>query len=541
MKNIFKTISVLTLVIFTSIACDKDFTSIESDIEGIENFEATNEKFPVVAYTKELNPVQTNGMSSNLLGVYQDAFGTTTANVVSQVAPLTFDPDFGTLAAVDSVILSIPYFSELTETDTDGNSTYELDSIYGDTPIKLSIYRNNYFLRDTDTDTELGLAQNYYSSNPNIDFDSQTGELLYETSASSTTNPHFVPSANEIILTELDEDSGEVEISERLSPRFRVSLDNTTWQQIILDKEGDAVLSNQNNFENYFRGLYFKTEIVDPSGNGNATLLDFSQGNITIYYSNNNSDDEISTATEYTLAFTENRVNLFNNDFSIPTGDTVNGDDRLNIKGMQGSMAVIDLFNGLKEDVDQDGNTTQVDAFDYFVNKYKSDTEDGENKRLINEVDLVFHVDQDAVNGSEPERVLIYDLKNNTPIIDYYFDPSSTTTDPLNSKIVHSVRLERDDEENGTKYKIRLTEHLNNILVNDSTNVKLGLFVTSNINIIQSASLKDTSAETDVVRAVPTSSILTPKSTVLYGGSNNPNVPEDKRLELEIYYTEPQN
>ena len=28
--------------------------------------------------------------------------------------------------------------------------------------------------------------------------------------------------------------------------------------RIIIDKEGDAVLSNANNFNNYFRGLYFK-------------------------------------------------------------------------------------------------------------------------------------------------------------------------------------------------------------------------------------------------------------------------------------------
>ena len=44
--------------------------------------------------------------------------------------------------------------------------------------------------------------------------------------------------------------------------------------------------------------------------------------------------------------------------------------------------------------------------------------------------------------------------------------------------------LSTETDESGVeqkKYKIRITEHLNNIIVRDSTNVELGLVVSSNV------------------------------------------------------------
>ena len=79
----FKLISILMLFILTFIACDKDFSTIESDIEGLQNFTTNLENYPLTAFGKKLNPVQTNNLPSNLLGVYKDLTldGITTANV----------------------------------------------------------------------------------------------------------------------------------------------------------------------------------------------------------------------------------------------------------------------------------------------------------------------------------------------------------------------------------------------------------------------------------------------------------------------------
>ena len=65
--------------------------------------------------------------------------------------------------------------------------------------------------------------------------------------------------------------------------------------------------------------------------------------------------------------------------------------------------------------------------------------------------------------------------------------------------------LERDSENNGIKYKLRLTEHLNNILVRDSTNVKLGLYVSTNVNDIQQADVLD--SEDDSVTSADTAEV----------------------------------
>ena len=66
----------------------------------------------------------------------------------------------GVNVQLDSVVLTIPYFSD-SEQDDEGVTTYELDSVYGnaDATMKLSIFRNNYFLRDFDPDSNFEQRQ----------------------------------------------------------------------------------------------------------------------------------------------------------------------------------------------------------------------------------------------------------------------------------------------------------------------------------------------------------------------------------------------
>ena len=134
-------------------------------------------------------------------------------------------------------------------------------------------------------------------------------------------------------------------------------LDNpndTFWQDLIFNKEGESELSNQNNFEDYFRGIYFKAEATDI--NGTLMMLNFSSvANITLYYKSDIVVTDAETDTETTtqenasfiLNFTGNQVNFFDNNFiTIPDGDIINGDEKLYLKGGEGSMAIINLFSG---------------------------------------------------------------------------------------------------------------------------------------------------------------------------------------------------
>ena len=86
MKKKFNSIKAIIAIIVLSvsfIACDKDFTTIGTDIIGGENYGFDSISYSVITYNKKLNPVQTNNLPSNLLGVYNDpVYGESSANIV---------------------------------------------------------------------------------------------------------------------------------------------------------------------------------------------------------------------------------------------------------------------------------------------------------------------------------------------------------------------------------------------------------------------------------------------------------------------------
>ena len=94
-------------------------------------------------------------------------------------------------------------------------------------------------------------------------------------------------------------------------------------------------------------------------------------------------------------------------------------------------------------------------------------------------------------------------------------------------------------EESTGKYKIRITEHLNNIIQNDSTNYQLGLVLSNNVNVTSRAI---TLNSTDDVTAVPTVSIISPRGTILYGSNDAIDAidvnGENKKLKLKVFFTE---
>ncbi|WP_308991548.1 DUF4270 domain-containing protein [Mariniflexile litorale] len=558
MKKTIKTLkfSVAFLFVFSSfIACDKDFAIVESDVLGEQNsnFKTDSISFQIAAYNKKLDSLQINGLSSYLLGVYNDpAYGQTIASIITQITPSIYSPDFGDNPVIDSVVLTIPYFNRATGTDENGNPTYTLDSIYGKIPkeaikpFQLTIYQNNYFLRTFDPNTSLDQKQKYYSKADGsinttdnfalngssvINFDDQKGALVYS-------NSSFTPS-NDAIKTSVGVAPDKV--TTLSTPALREKLDIAFWKTTILDKEDDAVLSNPSNFSNYFRGLYFKAETI--GGTGNMILLNLAtNANITIYYSKDSSVAGEKTQSTYTLNFTENILNTFINNYSsvpLQNGNKTTGDEKLYLKGAEGSMAVVDLFSG-------------TNTLEDFLNTYRIPLGNNEYKkdrygnyilrRLINEAQLIIYEDDSMLtygvddNGDdyhEYDRIYAYDIKNNKQLIDYDYDPTGNTTTPYNSVFFHLGQRQTDDA-SVSKYKIHLTEHLNNILLRDSTNTKIGLVLSTNVNRINSAKILNSA---DEVTSIPATSLLTPRGTILYG--TNSTVPNNRKMKLKIFFTEP--
>ncbi|NNE31780.1 MAG: DUF4270 domain-containing protein [Winogradskyella sp.] len=560
-------VTVATSMLLSLIACDKDFATLDSDIineANATNFDILKDSFNVITYTNALGPVQTNNLGLNSLGIYDDAFGRTTSHFLTQLSLPSFDPDFGDEVQIDSVVLTLPFYSAIEEVDDDGNITYSLDSVFGNDPINLRVFESNYFIRDFDPNAEFEEVQAYFSNKSAsenemiseailegdelifVDYNEDTGEFNPIDNTIEISNQGYILTEPD---NEEDEDT-EPQVLFRQPPGIRVLLDTTFWRQKIIDKEGTSVLSSSNTFSEYLRGLYFK---VEPNANNSGSFLLLNTGdqnaNITIYYTRltaiTTDDDDTREEAVFTFNFGQNTVNFFENDFSniaLNNGDEINGDSRIYLKGGEGAIANINLFNG--EDLDDDDNT--LNTFEAWKNEFVETDANGnflKSKRLVNEANLIFYVDQDIINANEPDRIYLYDADNNTPLVDYFLDAVNNNIPSL-SILSHLGPLERVNDEpdgQGIKYKLKITEHINNLLLRDSTNVKLGLGVSVNVNLEEFLAQREV-LSSDPDATAPVSSIISPRGTVLYG-SNIPDndINADKKVRLEIYYTEPNN
>ena len=91
-------------------------------------------------------------------------------------------------------------------------------------------------------------------------------------------------------------------------------------------------------------------------------------------------------------------------------------------------------------------------------------------------------------------------------------------------------------DDKGIKYKIRITEHLNNLILRDSTNAKLALGVISDVASVQNFKILNGSESEN--KRLASGIILSPKGTILHG---NLSVDIEKRPKIKIYYAEPED
>jgi hypothetical protein len=516
-NSFFKKILLVACVVFLY-SCDKDYNSIGDGLIGDNHFDFVKYTSSVVSYNQKVGPIQSNNLSVNSLGIYDNsAFGTTTANFATQIVLESANPTIGINPVIESVVLTVPYFSTLVSTDANGDGTYKLDSIQGpsDAKIMLSVYESGYFMRDLDPAASFQEAQKYYT-NQNSDFNNAKIGSRLNNSSDATQNDAFFFS-NAQYKTTVTTDGKDV--ITRVAPGMRLDLNMSYFKTKIIDASASGKLATNDIFKDYFRGLYFKVEKSGSSAS-NMASLDFKKGKITIKYKENTSDTDATRIDKsIVLNLTGNTVSLLdqsntNTSYANATNaaniNTTVGDSKLYLKGGEGSMAILELFN-----------TTELKTI-------------RESGWLINEASLVFHVDATALGtASKPNRIYLYDLNNNRPIVDYYNDGSAGTNEK-NGKIVFGGLLNTVKTEDNT-YKVRITNHIRNLIKNaDSTNVKLGVVITEDINTITSSKLRSTSG---VISQFPKASVMSPLGTVFYGSTAA--VADDKRLKLEIFYTKP--
>ena len=542
----FQQIKIIVILI-ALVSCEKDFASFDSEVinsDNAINFSTNSVEYSLTTQSEMVNPVQTNNLPSFLLGSYNHPqYGRSNSSFVGQMVPSEYNHDFGDNVVLDSVVLTIPYFSRGIDTSEEGDITYEIDSVYGDDPIKISVYRNNFFFRTFDPFSDFDTSQSYYSNGSLsveeiIDGTQLEGELLFEID-------DFTPSAEQINLTEIDT-AGNPYVAQRIAPALRFKLNNPNdnfWETNFFENEGNQVLTNEPNFKEFFRGLYIK---VESNSNGSIMLLNFASSNtkLTIHYTSDNTNigdsdtgsvDEIETNQhEYEMNFSGNLINLFDNENPIDVGliDQTNGNENIYLRGGEGIISTLDLFSG---SITND-NGEEISEFDHFKQFFYDDISD-EPIRIVNEAYIEFFVNQNFANDDEPERIYIYNYEQNTALIDYFLDQSVSSL-TINAKINHLEPLVRDslDDDKGIKYKIRITEHLNNLILRDSTNAKLALGVISDVASVQNFKILDGSESEN--KRLASGIILSPKGTILHG---NLSADIEKRPKIKIYYTEPED
>ncbi len=399
----------------------------------------------------------------------------------------------------------------------------DLDSIYGnrDVPFNFKVERSTYFLRDLDPNSNFLQAQEYYSSQEFAP--AFVSDVLFD-------GPVLIEDEQTLVFAEDDpdtEDDESLQAPQVIEPGIRVTLDPDFFQQNILDKEGSSELISNSNFKNFFRGIHMS---ITPITDDIMLLLDLRTATISLTYEYDRVvDGELETAErEYTLnlitgqgnaPIAGNAVNtILSEPYPTQVNDNLNtgqNASRIYLKGGPGIYAEIALFE------ENNGETV--------INNIKS------RNWIINEANLVFYVDRETLDAAggilEPPRLYMYNTDTNAPV----YNPSNENNSAdsrFGIYLDYDARLQEENDR-GIKYTVRITDHINNLVLRDSANATLGLSISADIRISGvSNALLAGNAEKDL----PVGANLSPLGTVLYGSGDN--VPEDKKLKLEIFYTE---
>src|SRR5690606_27722386 len=123
----------------------------------------------------------------------------------------------------------------------------------------------------------------------------------------------------------------------------------------------------------------FKAEAIGTAGNLILLNLASTDAKITIHYSYDNISapgERSQSSYNLNLASTSsvniNRLNTFiNNYIPLTNGNKTLGDEKLYLKGAEGSMGVVDLFGGMVECENPDGTTSLITALECFKKTYR--------------------------------------------------------------------------------------------------------------------------------------------------------------------------
>ena len=145
-------------------------------------------------------------------------------------------------------------------------------------------------------------------------------------------------------------------------------------------------------------------------------------------------------------------------------------------------------------------------------------------KLMITDASILLYVDQSVTYQKEPERLYIYNANTGAPLADYSYDPTANAQTAAYSHLVHLVPLHKVNGK-GVYYRLRITNHLLNIVNGNTTNVPLGIAVISNV---KNSTVKNYLTGSQKGKTTE-SAVVTPLSTVI------------KEVKIEVNYSKVRN
>lgn len=406
----------------------------------------------------------------------------------------------------------------------------EVDSIYGnrEAQFNLRIERSTFFLSDFDPNT------GFQDPSPNYSTLQISPSFVSEVIADTV----MTLSESEIVTLQEDDPDTETDestlVDERRAPGILVNLDNEFFQRNLIDLEGSNELLSNANFRDFMRGLHIT--LTPETGEELMLLLDFTQAVLTVNYEydvaeteENEGDAVGENSFEMRFlqgggnsAITGNAVNTLNTDPYSPeiqnTLDTEENASQIFLKGGAGTYAEIDLFD-------------QMGGGD-IINQIKQEN------WIINAAYLIFTVDRDFIDAAGPmdeaTRLLVYNTETLQPLYNLLTEVNVSAT--ASGSFLNYDGFLQEENGVGTRYSVNITEHLNDIIIRDSANVRLGVSITPDLRLNGADEVLVPDGAGNVEKLLLTQPNITPLSTVLVGSNTAPNDP--RRLRLEIHYTE---
>jgi len=272
-RKVQKLSAVFFITILTTASCKKDTTPIGDGLEGNSLGVSYTDTFSLVTYTENVDSVETDETSVNMVGAYVDpVFGKVDCGIVTQMRLSSLNPALGPTGTLvmDSVVLSLRYTSI---------------NYYGNLqPMTFEIYE----ITD-DLDREEG--------------------TYYGFTDPTTTGPNLVLAGSETITPDIVAE--KIVGNDTLPAHLRIHLDPSFGMAMVAHNDAGN-MATHDGFVGVFNGLYIKVNSASiPVGQGTIlyTVLENSISGVTMYFKDN------GTPKEYAFEFNSSGARYNNIEF----------------------------------------------------------------------------------------------------------------------------------------------------------------------------------------------------------------------------------